>query len=159
MFGLGYIFAYQIQMGIREVQHWITVIAALAIAAWSLYRYYQASRRAGLPVGPPVLYSDDVPLPPDELGSSGKTAAASASDTGAVSAPAGAAVPAGVAPAAPPEKEPEGRKHASGQGSGPQPSARARPMDEPAAWPGHGHFPLNPDPSPHDSSRHAPRDG
>jgi membrane protein DedA with SNARE-associated domain len=68
MFGLGFAFAYQIQKGIREVQQWVTISAALGVAIWLLYRYYGARRRALLPVGPPVLDSDDVPLPPDDLG-------------------------------------------------------------------------------------------
>jgi membrane protein DedA with SNARE-associated domain len=63
MFGLGYAFANQIQSGIREVQQWITLIVALGVASWLLYRYYDARRRAGLPVGPPVLENDDAPIP------------------------------------------------------------------------------------------------
>jgi membrane protein DedA with SNARE-associated domain len=63
MFGLGYVFAQQIQSGIREVQQWVTVIVAAGLASWLLYRYYRARQSAGLPVGPPVLDSDDVPLP------------------------------------------------------------------------------------------------
>ena len=66
MFGLGYAFADQIQSGIREVQQWITLVVALAVASWLLYRFYEARRRAGLPVGPPVLDSDDVPIPSAE---------------------------------------------------------------------------------------------
>ena len=49
--------------GIREVQQWVTVIVAVGVAIWLLIRYYKARDRAGLPVGPPVLDSDDVPLP------------------------------------------------------------------------------------------------
>jgi membrane protein DedA with SNARE-associated domain len=67
MFGLGYAFAHQIQSGIREVQQWITVILALSLAIWLLVRYDKARRRSGLPVGPPVLDSDDVPLPAGDL--------------------------------------------------------------------------------------------
>jgi membrane protein DedA with SNARE-associated domain len=63
MFGLGYAFANQIQSGIREVQQWITLIVALGVASWLLYRYYEARRRAGLPIGPPVLENDDAPIP------------------------------------------------------------------------------------------------
>jgi hypothetical protein len=63
MFGLGYAFANQIQSGIREVQQWVTVIVAAGVAIWLLIRYDKARRRAGQPVGPPVLDSDDVPLP------------------------------------------------------------------------------------------------
>jgi membrane protein DedA with SNARE-associated domain len=67
MFGLGYAFAHQIQSGIREVQQWVTVILALSLAIWLLVRYDRARRRSGLPVGPPVLDSDDVPLPSGDL--------------------------------------------------------------------------------------------
>jgi membrane protein DedA with SNARE-associated domain len=63
MFGLGFAFAHQIQSGIREVQQWITLVVALGLASWFLYRFYRARKRAGRPVGPPVLDSDDVPLP------------------------------------------------------------------------------------------------
>ena len=63
MFGLGYAFANQIQSGIREVQQWVTVALAVGVAIWLFLRYDKARRRAGLPVGPPVLDSDDVPLP------------------------------------------------------------------------------------------------
>jgi membrane protein DedA with SNARE-associated domain len=66
LFGLGYAFADQIQSGIREVQQWVTLGVALGVAIWLLYRYYEARQRAGLPVGPPVLDSDDVPVPPAE---------------------------------------------------------------------------------------------
>jgi hypothetical protein len=63
MFGLGWAFAYQIQEGIREVQQWVTVVVAIGVGGWLLYRYDQARRRSGLPVGPPVLDTDEVPLP------------------------------------------------------------------------------------------------
>ena len=62
MFGLGYAFAYQIQNGIREVQHWVTVLVAVSVALWLLIRYYRAQRSSGKPVGPPVLDSDEDPL-------------------------------------------------------------------------------------------------
>ncbi len=67
MFGLGFFFANQIQKGIHEVQQWVTVLAAVGIASWFLYRYVRAQRRAGLPVGPPVLEVDEVPLPALQL--------------------------------------------------------------------------------------------
>jgi membrane protein DedA with SNARE-associated domain len=67
MFGLGYAFAHKFQSGIREVQQWVTVILALGLAIWLLVRYVKARRRSGLPVGPPVLDSDDVPLPSSDL--------------------------------------------------------------------------------------------
>jgi membrane protein DedA with SNARE-associated domain len=66
MFGLGYAFAHQIQHGIREVQQWVALLLAVGLASWLLYRHYQARRRAGRLVGPPVLDSDDVPLPGGE---------------------------------------------------------------------------------------------
>ena len=70
MFGLGFAFAHQIQKGIREVQQWVTVVLAVGIASWLLYRYYAARRRAGLLVGPPVADTDEVPVPdPDEVAS------------------------------------------------------------------------------------------
>lgn len=67
MFGLGYVFANQIQSGIREVQQWFTAGLGVSIALWLLYRYYEGRQRAGLPVGPPVLYGEEPPLPPDDL--------------------------------------------------------------------------------------------
>jgi membrane protein DedA with SNARE-associated domain len=67
MFGMGYAFAHQIQSGIREVQQWVTVLLALGVAIWLLVRYDKARRRSGLPVGPPILDSDDVPLPRRDL--------------------------------------------------------------------------------------------
>jgi membrane protein DedA with SNARE-associated domain len=63
IFALGYAFAHQIQSGIREAQQWVTLIVALGLAGWFLHRYYKARVRAGLPIGPPVLDSDEVPLP------------------------------------------------------------------------------------------------
>ncbi len=66
-FGLGYAFAYQIQQGIREVQQWILVGVAVAVVAWLLIRYYRAKRRAGQPVGPPVLEDDLDPLSIDTM--------------------------------------------------------------------------------------------
>ena len=67
MFGLGLLLANKIQKGIREVQQWITVIVAVGVGGFLLYRYYRAQRRSGLPVGPPVLEADEVPLPSLEL--------------------------------------------------------------------------------------------
>ena len=67
MFGLGYIFAHQIEASFDKLKHWLAAIVAVALAAWLLFRYYKARRRAGQPVGPPVLVADDAPLPPDDL--------------------------------------------------------------------------------------------
>ncbi len=65
MFALGYVFAHQIKSGIREAQQWVAVLAAVGVAIWLLVRYEKARRRSGLPVGPPILEGDDVPLPAD----------------------------------------------------------------------------------------------
>jgi len=67
MFGLGYIFAHQIESGIREAQQYFTVALAVGVVAFLLYRFYRGRQRAGLPVGPPVLYGEEPPLPPDDL--------------------------------------------------------------------------------------------
>ncbi len=67
LFGLGYFFADWILSGIEGVKRYIFVIVAVAIGGWLLYRYYKARQRAGLPVGPPVPVTDEVPLPPDDL--------------------------------------------------------------------------------------------
>jgi membrane protein DedA with SNARE-associated domain len=61
MFGLGYRFAEWIEMGVREAKGWIFVSAFVLLVAWLLYRFYKGRRRAGLPVGPPVLMNDDAP--------------------------------------------------------------------------------------------------
>ncbi len=63
MFGLGFAFADQIQSGVRAAQRWVTLLVALGLAGWFLYRYYRARERAGRPVGPPVLVSDEDVLP------------------------------------------------------------------------------------------------
>jgi membrane protein DedA with SNARE-associated domain len=67
MFGLGYVFAHQIQTSFDRVKNWLTTVVAAVLAVWLLYRYYKARERAGQPIGPPVLVTDDVPLPPDDL--------------------------------------------------------------------------------------------
>jgi membrane protein DedA with SNARE-associated domain len=69
MFGLGYLFAQQIERATAEIhrwQHWITFAAALGLSCWLLYRFYRGRQRIGQPVGPPVLVGD-APLPPDDL--------------------------------------------------------------------------------------------
>ncbi len=67
MFGLGYAFASQVEEGFRELKHYITPAIALSGAIWWLHHYVKARIRAGRAVGPPVLVSEDVPLPPDDL--------------------------------------------------------------------------------------------
>ncbi len=66
MFALGYVFAHQIQTSLDRAQ-WIIAAVALVLVLWLLHRYYKALQRAGLPVGPRVLESNDEPLPPDDL--------------------------------------------------------------------------------------------
>ena len=67
MFGLAFVFAQRIQSGIREVQQWFTLALAVCLAIWLSYRFYKGQKRAGLPVGPPVLFGEEPPLPPDDL--------------------------------------------------------------------------------------------
>lgn len=67
MFGLAYAFAHKIQSGIREFQQYLTVAIAAGVAVWLGYRFYEGRKRAGLPVGPPVLIDDEPPLPEGEL--------------------------------------------------------------------------------------------
>jgi membrane protein DedA with SNARE-associated domain len=67
MFGLGYAFAHQIQTNFDRVKHALMAAAAVALVSWLIYRYDKARRQAGRPVGPPVLESDDKPLPLDDL--------------------------------------------------------------------------------------------
>ncbi|WP_165222541.1 DedA family protein [Aquisphaera insulae] len=67
MFGLAFVFAQQIEGGIREAQQWFAVAVAVSIGGWLAYRHYKARQRSGLPVGPPVLFGEEPPLPPDDL--------------------------------------------------------------------------------------------
>jgi hypothetical protein len=71
MFVLGWAFARQIEVGIREVQHYLVVVVGSALVVWFLVRYVRARRRGGKPVGPPVLEEDEVPLPPGDVTSEG----------------------------------------------------------------------------------------
>jgi membrane protein DedA with SNARE-associated domain len=67
VFGLGFIFAHQIESSFDRVKHWLTAVVGVTLLGWLLYRSYRGRQRAGIPVGPPVLVTDDVPLPPDDL--------------------------------------------------------------------------------------------
>ncbi|WP_074310355.1 VTT domain-containing protein [Singulisphaera sp. GP187] len=67
MFGLGYVFANQIEGSFDQMKHWLMAIVALVLASWLLHRFHKGRLRAGLRVGPPVLVSDDAPLPLDDL--------------------------------------------------------------------------------------------
>ena len=66
MFGLGYAFAHQIQSGIREVSNGSRYVVAVGSGELAARSYRPGPAPAGLPVGPPVLDSDDVPLPPGD---------------------------------------------------------------------------------------------
>ncbi|WP_169975085.1 DedA family protein [Tautonia rosea] len=67
MFALGWLFAHQIEAGIREAQHYLAVMLALALAVWVVVRYVRARKRGGKPIGPPVFEGSEVPLPPGDL--------------------------------------------------------------------------------------------
>jgi membrane protein DedA with SNARE-associated domain len=67
MFGLGYVFAHQIEMRYDRAKPWLLAGVAVGLATWLVVRYYRARKRAGLPVGPKVLEWGDIPLPPDDL--------------------------------------------------------------------------------------------
>lgn len=58
MFGLGWIFAHQIEQGIHEAQRFLTVgIVALCVGI-AIYRWRKGRREGRLPVGPPVPVDD-----------------------------------------------------------------------------------------------------
>lgn len=66
MFGLGYVFAHQLEASFDQMKHWVLAIVALSLAVWGLHRFHKGWLRAGRRVGPPVLVSD-APLPLDDL--------------------------------------------------------------------------------------------
>jgi membrane protein DedA with SNARE-associated domain len=66
MFGLGYAFAHQIENGLDQMKYWVSA-GAVFIGIWLLHRYYKARQQAGKAIGPKVLESADLPLPPDDL--------------------------------------------------------------------------------------------
>lgn len=115
MFGLGFLFADQIQRGIHEVQQWLMLVLAAGVLGWVLYRYERARRQAGKAVGPPVLDVDEVPLPAldeePEPGSDRVVPAGPGSTDG--EGPAASAIKPGAAaepphPSSPPAVRPEG---------------------------------------------------
>lgn len=107
MFGLGYVFAHQIESSFDKMKHWLMAIVAVALGVWMLHRYYKGRQRAGLPVGPPVLVSDDAPLPPDDLHAHPEAEPPAADPRGAAPAPASAAEPAAAAPVEPTPTPPQ----------------------------------------------------
>lgn len=123
MFGLGYVFAHQIQTSLDRAKYVLTASLAVALVSWLLYRYYKARRRAGLPVGPKVLESVDVPLPPDDLHAHNgefratpPTAAAATGSSTTPPAPAELAVP---EPGAPTEAPPARLRERATEGAAP----------------------------------------
>jgi membrane protein DedA with SNARE-associated domain len=75
MFALGWVFALQIEQGLHEAQGVMTVGLVLIVVGWLLHREYRARKRAGRPVGPPVLVEPEAePLPPDDLHAPGRRA-------------------------------------------------------------------------------------
>src|SRR5262249_62403689 len=38
VFALGYVFAHQIETGLRELQHWLTLVVVVVVAGWLGYR-------------------------------------------------------------------------------------------------------------------------
>jgi membrane protein DedA with SNARE-associated domain len=67
LFGLGYFFANWVETGMKQAQGYVVAAAAVGIVGWLLHRHYVAQKRGGLPVGPPVPVTDEVPLPVDDL--------------------------------------------------------------------------------------------
>ncbi len=67
MFAAGFFFTKWIEQSLEEVKRYAIVLLAAAVGAFLLHRYIKARLRAGLPIGPPVPVSDDVPIPPDDL--------------------------------------------------------------------------------------------
>ncbi len=66
MFGLSYAFASKVEEGFQEAKHYITPVIGLLLVTWLLHRFIKARMRAGQAVGPPVLVTDDAPLPETE---------------------------------------------------------------------------------------------
>lgn len=121
VFLLGYLFAHQIEKGLHEAQQWVAIVIASGVGVWLLYRYYKAHQRAGLPVGPPVLEADDLPLPPDDLHAI-PTAPAAAE---AQAAPAEPPAPRGGPAELPPPPSPREARFEAPRESGPPPMSRA----------------------------------
>jgi membrane protein DedA with SNARE-associated domain len=67
MFSAGYFFTKWIEQSLEEMKRYAIVLLAAAVGGFLLYRYIKARLRAGLPVGPPVPVTDEVPIPPDDL--------------------------------------------------------------------------------------------
>jgi membrane protein DedA with SNARE-associated domain len=131
MFGLGYVFAQQIQSGIREVQQWFAMALAAGVVLLLLYRFYRGRQRAGLPVGPPVLYEEEPPLTSDGLKSLHEASRVSAeARLDRKSAPGTAAEPRTASPSSPPPP-PEAARAADRSSQPATPSPRAVSVEVP----------------------------
>jgi len=61
MFGLGYVFAHQIERGIHEAQRFLTVIIVGGCMIFALMRWRKGRREGRLPVGPPIPVGEPAP--------------------------------------------------------------------------------------------------
>ncbi len=61
MFGLGYVFAHQIERGIHEAQRFLTVIIVGGCVVFALMRWRKGRREGRLPVGPPIPVGQPAP--------------------------------------------------------------------------------------------------
>ncbi len=61
MFGLGYVFAHQIERGIHEAQRFLTVIIVGGCVIFALMRWRKGRREGRLPVGPPIPVGEPAP--------------------------------------------------------------------------------------------------
>ncbi len=67
MFSLGFFFTKWIETSLEQFKKYAIALLAVLVIGFLLHRYIKARLRAGLPVGPPVPVTDEVPLPPDDL--------------------------------------------------------------------------------------------
>ena len=63
MFGLGFIFAHQIQSGIREMQQWFTLALGAGLAIWLSYRFYAGASGPACPSALPCFSVTSRPCP------------------------------------------------------------------------------------------------
>jgi len=61
MFGLGYVFAHQIERGLHEAQRFLTVIIVGGCVIVALIRWRKGRREGRLPVGPPIPVGQPAP--------------------------------------------------------------------------------------------------
>jgi len=62
MFGLGWIFAHQIEQGIHEAQRFLTVGIVALCLGFAFHRWRKGRREGHLPVGPPIPVVEVVPV-------------------------------------------------------------------------------------------------